>query len=142
MSRWDVGTAIALVAVGVLSVVLLWRRMVGDRPGSIAAAGAVVAAVAAAVWSYVMSQRKRADDRIAEAEARAEEAAERARVETVRADVAAIESAETRDLTAIQVDTARDVTRIEIDGEHARTTGPAAGDLEAILAAYRKEHPE
>lgn len=138
MTRWDVGAAIALVAVGVLSVVLLWRRMVGDRPGSIAAAGAIVAAVAAAVWSYVAGQRRRVD----EAEARAEEAAERARVETVRADVAAIESAETKDLTAIQVDTARDVTRIEIEGEHARASGPAAGELEAILAAYRKEHPE
>ncbi len=138
MSRWDVGAAIALVAVGVLSVVLLWRRMVGDRPGAIAAAGAIVAAVAAAVWSYVMGQRRRVE----EAETKAEEAAERARVETVRADVAAIESAETKDLTAIQVDTARDVTRIEIDGEHAKATGPAAGELEAILAAYKKEHPD
>ena len=138
MSRWDVGAAIALVAVGVLSVVLLWRRMLGDRPGALAAAGAIVAAVAAAIWSYVMGQRRRVE----EAEAKAEAAAERARVETVRADVAAIESAETRDLTAIQVDTARDVTRIEIDGEHARATGPAAGELEAILAAYKKEHPD
>jgi len=138
VSRWDVGAAIALVAAGVLSVVLLWRRMLGDRPGALAAAGAIVAAVAAAIWSYVMGQRRRVD----EAEAKAEEAAERARVETVRADVAAIESAETRDLTAIQVDTARDVTRIEIEGEHARATGPAAGELEAILAAYKKEHPE
>lgn len=142
MTRWDVGAAIALVAVGVLSVVLLWRRMVGDRPGALAAVAGIVLAVGAAVWSYVMGQRKRADDRIAEAEAKAEEAAERARVETVRADVAAIESAETKDLTAIQVDTARDVTRIEIDGEHAKATGPAAGELEAILAAYKKEHPE
>jgi membrane associated rhomboid family serine protease len=76
MSRWEVGAAISLVAVGVLSVVLLWRRMVGDRPGSIAAAGAIVAAVAAAVWSYVMGQRRRVD----EAEAKAEEAAELIRV--------------------------------------------------------------
>jgi type VI protein secretion system component VasK len=138
VTRWDVGAAIALVAVGVLAVVLLWHRMVGDRPGSLAAAGAIVAAVAAAIWSYVMGQRRRVD----EAEAKAEEAAERARVETVRADVAAIESAETRDLTAIQVDTVRDVTRIEIEGEHAKATGPAAGELEAILAAYRKDHPD
>lgn len=138
MSRWDVGAAIALVAVGVLSVVLLWRRMLGDRPGALAAAGAIVAAVAAAIWSYVMGQRRRVE----EAEAKAEAAAERARVETVRAEVGAIETAETRDLSAIQVDTARDVTRIEIEGEHARATGPAAGELEAILAAYRKEHPD
>lgn len=138
MSRWDVGAAIALVAVGVLSVVLLWRRMVGDRPGALAAVAGIVAAVGAAIWCYVMGQRRRVD----EAEAKAEEAAERARVETVRADVAAIESAETKDLTAIQVDTARDVTRIEIDGEHAKATGPAAGELEAILAAYKKEHPD
>jgi len=138
VSRWDVGASIALVAVGVLSVVLLWRRMLGDRPGALAAAGAIAAAVAAAVWSYVMGQRRRVD----EAEAKAEAAAERARVETVRADVAAIESAETKDLTAIQVDTARDVTRIEIEGEHAKATGPAAGELEAILAAYKKEHPD
>ncbi len=138
MSRWDIAAAIAWVAVGVLSVVLLWRRMLGDRPGALAAAGAIVVAVAASIWSYVMGQRRRVD----EAEAKAEEAAERARVETVRADVAAIESAETRDLSAIQVDTARDVTRIEIEGEHARATGPAAGELEAILAAYKKEHPE
>lgn len=138
MSRWEVGAAISLVAVGVLSVVLLWRRMVGDRPGAIAAALGILAAVGATVWSYVMGQRRRVD----EAEAKAEEAAERARVETVRADVAAIESAETKDLTAIQVDTARDVARIEIDGEHAKATGPAAGELEAILAAYKKEHPD
>lgn len=138
MSRWDVGAAIAWVAVGVLAVVLLWRRMLGDRPGALAAAGAIVAAVAASIWSYVMGQRRRVD----EAEAKAEEAAERARVETVRADVAAIESAETRDLSAIQIDTTRDVTRIEIEGEHARATGPAAGELEAILAAYKKEHPD
>lgn len=138
MSRWDIAAAIAWVAVGVLSVVLLWRRMLGDRPGALAAAGAIVVAVAASIWSYVMGQRRRVD----EAEAKAEEAAERARVETVRADVAAIESAETRDLSAIQVDTARDVTRIEIEGEHARATGPAAGELEAILAAYKKEHPD
>ena len=138
MTRWEVGAAIALVAVAVLSVVLLWRRMVGDRPGALAAVAGIVVAVGAAVWSYVMGQRRRVD----EAEAKAEEAAERARVETVRADVAAIESAETKDLTAIQVDTARDVTRIEIEGEHARATGPAAGELEAILAAYRKENPE
>jgi hypothetical protein len=138
VSRWDIAAAIAWVAVGVLSVVLLWRRMLGDRPGALAAAGAIVVAVAASIWSYVMGQRRRVD----EAEAKAEEAAERARVETVRADVAAIESAETRDLSAIQVDTARDVTRIEIEGEHARATGPAAGELEAILAAYKKEHPE
>lgn len=138
MSRWDVGAAISLVAVGVLSVVLLWRRMAGDRQGALAAVAGIVVAVAAAVWSYVMGQRRRVD----EAEAKAEEAAERARVETVRADVAAIESAETKDLTAIQVDTARDVTRIEIDGEHAKATGPAAGELEAILAAYKKEHPD
>jgi len=138
MSRWEVGAAISLVAVGVLSVVLLWRRMAGDRQGALAAVAGIVVAVAAAVWSYVMGQRRRVD----EAEAKAEEAAERARVETVRADVAAIESAETKDLTAIQVDTARDVTRIEIDGEHAKATGPAAGELEAILAAYKKEHPD
>lgn len=138
MSRWEVGAAISLVAVGVLSVVLLWRRMTGDRQGALAAVAGIVVAVAAAVWSYVMGQRRRVE----EAEAKAEEAAERARVETVRADVAAIESAETKDLTAIQVDTARDVTRIEIDGEHAKATGPAAGELEALLAAYRKEHPD
>ena len=138
MTRWEVGAAIALVAVAVLSVVLLWRRMVGDRPGALAAVAGIVVAVGAAVWSYVMGQRRRVE----EAEAKAEEAAERARIETVRADVAAIESAETKDLTAIQVDTARDVTRIEIEGEHARATGPAAGELEAILAAYRKENPE
>ena len=54
MTRWDVGAAIALVAVGVLAVVLLWRRMVGDRPGSLAAAGAIVVAVGAAIWSYVV----------------------------------------------------------------------------------------
>lgn len=138
MSRWDVGAALALVAVGVLAVVLLWRRMVGDRPGSLAAAGAIVVAVGAAIWSYVMGQRRRVDD----AEAKAEEASERERVARVASEVAAIESAETRDLSAIQVDTARDVTRIEIEGEHARATGPAAGELEAILAAYRKEHPE
>lgn len=137
MSRWDVGAAVALVAVGVLAVVLLWRRMVGDRPGSLAAAGAIVVAVGAAIWSYVMGQRRRVDD----AEAKAEEASERERVARVASEVAAIESAETKDLTAIQVDTARDVTRIEIEGEHARATGPAAGELEAILAAYRKEHP-
>lgn len=138
MSRWDVGAAIALVAVGVLSVVLLWRRMLGDRPGALAAAGAIVAAVATAVWSYVVGQRRRVD----EAEAKAEDAADRARAAKAAAEVAAIESAETRDLTAIQVDTARDVTRIEIDGEHAKATGPAAGELEAILAAYKKEHPD
>lgn len=138
MSRWDVGAALALVAVGVLAVVLLWRRMVGDRPGAIAAVVGIVVAVAAAVWSYVMGQRRRAE----EAEALAEEAAERARSSKVLADVARIETAETRDLSAIQVDTAMDVTRIEIDGEHAKATGPAAGELEAILAAYRKEHPD
>ena len=138
MSRWEVGAAISLVAVGVLSVVLLWRRMAGDRQGALAAVAGIVVAVAAAVWSYVMGQRRRVE----EAETKAEEAAERARVETVRADVAAIDSAETKDLTAIQVDTARDVARIEIDGEHAKATGPAAGELEAILAAYKKEHPD
>ena len=138
MSRWDVGAAIALVAVVVLSVVLLWRRMLGDRPGSLAAVSGIVVAVAGAIWSYVVGQRRRVD----EAEARAEEAAERARVAKTASEVAAIESAETRDLSAIQVDTARDVTRIEIDGEHAKATGPAAGELEAILAAYKKEHPD
>ena len=61
MSRWEVGAAISLVAVGVLSVVLLWRRMAGDRQGALAAVAGIVVAVGAAVWSYVMGQRRRVD---------------------------------------------------------------------------------
>lgn len=138
MSRWDIGLALAVASVIALSGVLLWRRMAGDKPGAVAAAiGAVLFAVASA-WLYTMGRRREVED----AELKAEDAADRARAAKAAAEVAAIESAETRDLSAIQVDTARDVTRIEIEGEHARATGPAAGELEAILAAYRKEHPE
>lgn len=138
MSRWDIGLALAVASVIALSGVLLWRRMAGDKPGAVSAAiGAVLFTVASA-WLYTMGRRREVED----AELKAEDAADRARAAKAAAEVAAIESAETRDLTAIQVDTARDVTRIEIEGEHARATGPAAGELEAILAAYKKEHPD
>lgn len=138
MRAFEAAALALVVAAAILAGIALWRRLAGDAWGAVAALVGVLLAAAGAVWALLSGQRKQ----LLDAEEAAEAAADRARAEAVRADVARIEAAETRDLTAIQVDTARDVTRIEIDGEHARATGPAAGELEAILAAYKKEHPD
>jgi hypothetical protein len=138
LNRYEVAACVALAVVIALAGVALWRRLRGDDAGAVASLIGAAIGVAAAVLALFLGQRRRTE----EAEAKADDAAKKAKTETVRAEVAAIETAETRDLSAIQVDTARDVTRIEIDGERAKATGPAAGELEDIVARYKKEHPE
>lgn len=138
MTRYELAAAFAMALVIALAGVALWRRLRGDDAGALAALVGAAVAVAGAVLSLFLGERRRAAD----AEARAEEAAERAREAKVSAEVSALETAETKDLTAIQVDVAKDVTKIEVDGERAKLEGPAPGELEAIVARYKKEHPE
>lgn len=137
MNRWDVGTAIALVAVGVLAVVLLWRRLAGDRPGALAAAAGIVGAVAAAIGAYVASQRRRARE-AREGEERARAALKSA---SVRADIAQIRQVEAEQVRRVAV--AAEVERSGIREAGAKAeAGPAPGELEDILADYRREGPK